>query len=729
MKVNNMILVLSVLSVSSSFAAFNDENTDYSNVEQKSYVWNEALEPIELVNSILCFTSQFNSLEFVNTGAYLILADEAACFDEEGGTDGQSSGANATTYMKVISSVTRSNDFSPLIVNAWMPEMGDGNETQAIKFKAEVSQGATDANPFGSFTFNFDLFESFDTNNQRGTGEVVTVDDVPGSIGFTIYEQYNADGQTNVQRASVVMSSDRTSGTALTGFDRGAYGEESYALTFNSTHVLMQSVNGDFSDLPYKSGNNTGTCYSRTEFNDVVHRYDLFSASTGSRVSVNSGFSIKYDGDNNGSFESYGFIGYWGLWTEQNGGIVTGDTVVRETAGSSSNYTAVVAPGRLIKNSVKTLALSQARGILFSYWDSAIFSDPNYDQWVVNYLTVTADSVGQDGFYKTGKLKWGESGPEVAEITPTLIPLSTNDSLYMYSDQLGGEVKYLEGKTSLTYYEQTFINGSETGSGELLNSGSVTFTCYDNCPIGTFQSTDLVNYSGTGSPYETTTGPFSFTFSNTGSNALTLVSSTSSEPVRFASSLTESDISSSPHSWGVRSGPMIIGSVSNPWDIYDPAITTEFYVWETGLQTWNQMATLKDSSGNYLSFDRPIQFTYQHTSANDRSGNAGVYAQQTFLLNYGGNGSFWGVPSATDGDGRYQPAFSIADGVVMGSSNQYVIKALEIEQTMQTAPGECGSLVLSDPAAPVPTGVTGDANIGTMPTVSDEPAVIAGVTQ
>ncbi|WCE30342.1 hypothetical protein [Vibrio sp. SCSIO 43137] len=732
MKINKIAFAIALLSPTASLAAYNDPGTDYSNAQTNSHIWNAALEPINLVNSILCFTDQFNSTEFVNQGAYSVLADESACFDEQDdGSQGQSSGAaNTPSYMKAIANVTREDDFSPLQAHFWLPEIGSGGDEQAIRFKAEVTGGVSADNPFGQFQFNFDFFDNFTANNQRGGGEVKTVNSVPGSIGFTMYESSTNGSDSYTQRASVIMSSDRSSGIALTGVSRtgSGAGETSYALAYNTTHVLVQSVSGDFSSLPYKSNSFTGQCLSRTNYDSFVHRYGLYNATTGAKVDINSGFPVKYDSDSNGSYESYGYIGYWGAWTETDGALSNGDTIVKDDNGVQTNYTYINAPGRLIKNTVKSLNLANARGISFSYWDDAIFADSSYDQWVVNYLTAADDSVGSDGFYKTGKLAWGSNGSTVTSQTPVQIVLAANETLYMYSEQLGGEVKYLDGQPALTYYEQSFVNGSETGSGELLQSGSVTLTCYDNCPIGNLELGDLTNYSGAGSPFETTAGPFTYTFATTGGNALTLVSVTSGEPVRYDAALTQSNIDPTPHSWGVRSGPMIPGTVSNSYDIYDPGVVTEFYVWETGIQSWNQLSTVRDGSNNIVSFEKPLQIVYQHSDANDRSGSAGSYDGQTYMVNYGGNGDFWGIP-ATNSGGQYRPLFSIADGVLLGDSNQYVIKALDVEQTMQTAAGQCGSLVITDPPVPVPSGVTGSANIGTMPVVTGDPSVIAGVTQ
>ncbi|MDP2571294.1 hypothetical protein Q8W40_03795 [Vibrio penaeicida] len=734
MKTIKILLASSVLFSGAGLAAFDDIGTDYSNANQRSHVWIEALEPIELVNSILCFTAQFKATNFANQGPYLVLADEAACFDnEDDGSTGQSSGAaNSPAYLKAVANVTRASDSDPLVINVWIPEMSGGDGDQAIKFKAEVTSGASESNPFGAFTFNFELFDQLE-GTQNGAGEIVASDSVENSIGFTLYESSTRGADTYVQSASVVMSADRSTGSAITSADRGSNTGSAYALAFNSNNVLIQNAT-DIDSLPFKTGSNTGQCLDRTQFNDSVHRYDLFNASTGASISLNSGFSFRYDSNNDSQVDAYGHVGYWGVWTEGDTTLPNGTTLVAEdeSTGTSQNYTLVTAPGRLIKNEVKTLALSNARGVIFSYWDSSVYS-AGYNQWVVKYLTVNDDSVGTDGFYITDGLNWGDNGQQITDVTDQLISISAGESIYMWSEQLGGEVKYLYGSTSLTFYEQTFINGSEVGVGDLLESGSVALKCFDRCPVGTLDLSDLASFDGSGSPYSAqvanVASAIDFSFSDSGSNTLTLMRTSNSEPVQYNSSITKQQLNNSPYNWGVRSGPMVTSDVAatmtNIWDIYDPSVVTTYYVWETGISQWNQLSTVRNSQNNIVTFDKPIQFSYTHSNANDRSGSAGSYAGQTFMLNYGGNGDLWGIPYEKQGN-QYRPKFSLADGTLVGPSDIYVVKAIEIEQQMQDATGQCTALTLEEPAVPVPTSISGNANIGVMPTVSGEPSVIAG---
>ncbi|KKK76946.1 hypothetical protein LCGC14_2858530, partial [marine sediment metagenome] len=137
--------VLALSCVSTLALAFDGPNTDYSTDRQHYRVWDEALEPVELVNSILCFTAQMRANDFVNAGPYVELVDDSQCFDDEddSGDTAQSSGAsNQPSFMEVVVDATRASDTSPVEVAVWIPGMGAGDDgEQAIKFKAVVSAG------------------------------------------------------------------------------------------------------------------------------------------------------------------------------------------------------------------------------------------------------------------------------------------------------------------------------------------------------------------------------------------------------------------------------------------------------------------------------------------------------------------------------------------------------------------------------------------------------------
>jgi hypothetical protein len=730
-------------SVSTSWAAFDDAGTQYSTDKQNYRVWNQALKPIDLVNSILCFTGQFKPNNFVNLGPYIALADEKRCFpQEEDDASSQSAGSsNTPTYAKIIVDATRGtgpND--PLLVKAWIPGLGDSS----IKIKTVISLGASTENPFGSFTFNYEMFDNFVSNVSVGKGEIKTVS-IPNKIGFTFFESEMREGQTSNKNASVVMSSDRTTGIALTSDSHGGQGQGAglaFGLAFNPSNVLLQTAD-TYANLRYKPGNNgmgTESCLSRTVFDETVWRYDLYNVADGSRVELKSGVGFKYDSDGDATFDAFGHVGYWGIWAEKPDMLLNGATIQVSAPGSNTftPYTVVKAPGRLIKNTVQQLTLSEAHGIDFSYWNPDA-QQSNFNNWTVQYLTIALDSVSADGFYKTAGNKNGPDGPmEVPLMTPVLVTLQAHQFLNMNSQQLGGTVRFTQGDSFLTFFKQEFINGSETAAGGLFANGTATLYCVDRCPVGTLGATELASWnSAYSAPVTNPMNAIAFNISNTGINPLALVRNSNEQIVKFADGLTQESLqqSNSPNAWGVRSGSLITAAVlatlTNSWEINNPSKVTVFYEWETGLNSFNKTTSIKNAAGVIQTFDKPLQITYTHTNAKDRTGNAGDFNNKLLLLNYGGNGELWGIPHSpsSSGNGRRHPLFNIKDATIIGATNQYVVRARQIEGAMQATAGQCTSLALTEPAAPVPTSVTGVADIGNMPIVTTAPAVIGGVVQ
>jgi len=192
----------------------------------------------------------------------------------------------------------------------------------------------------------------------------------------------------------------------------------------------------------------------------------------------------------------------------------------------------------------------------------------------------------------------------------------------------------------------------------------------------------------------------------------------------------------------MHSGPMVATDpvtlgISDPWEMWNQ---DTYYTYETGQNEWNQYATLITGEGVPVEFDDPINFFYTHSTANDADGNS-TYDGKKVFLTYGGDRNLWGIPgheADLDGDGngdRWYPLFSIADGAVMGpNGDEYVIKAVDMELFMTissdpvpaeltTALGNAGTLTL--PTIGAWTDPTGTA----IPTVTDDPKVVAGVIQ
>ena len=712
-----------------SEGGFLETGTDYSDAPQRSHVWLEALEPLATVDSILCFIVQLKPELEVNEGPYTVLADMDSCFENDSGDNDQSSGSQgAVNYTEVTVDSTRGEaSDAPLNVHIWFV-MDNGDSSQAIRVNGVISEGASEQNPFGSFVLSYQFSDALDSDDPDayGKGELATVDTLAGFQGFTLYESsIRGPEEMYETAASVVVNPSEDNGIALTGFRQigndAAEANKAFAISYNSDNLLLQKA-ATFEQLAYKNGDQSGTCLSRNSFTETVWRYGLYSVANGSSVELNSGFPFLYDADIDGNYDSRGYASYWGIWTEGGQDDLSGVTVQRETfdGTTGTEYELIQAQGRLMKNTVISLNLTDIDGIEFEY-----FEWNNSNNTGTNFIVVYDSESGD--FIKTATVEYGENGQNRVELeSPVAISLMSGQNLHMFSNQLGGGVQFLEGSTAITFFKQEFVTGNETGTGELFESGTATLYCYENCPKAGMTSSDLDTYDG---PYLTDStdvgSPITYTISNSGANTLELMIST--DAVAYP---TDSENSSNnQHPWGVRSGGMVAdtSSLSATTDVYDSEIVTVFYEFETGPNSWNRQAALIDSSGDIVSFDKPLEFTYRHEDANDRTGSAGNYDGQTVMLNYGGLGDLWGIPSLTDTErGYFTPAFNIADAVVVGSDDEYVVKALEIEQKMERTDGQCTSLVLNDPAVPVPTTVNGTLNNEAVPTVTDAPRYIAG---
>ena len=156
-----------------------------------------------------------------------------------------------------------------------------------------------------------------------------------------------------------------------------------------------------------------------------------------------------------------------------------------------------------------------------------------------------------------------------------------------------------------------------------------------------------------------------------------------------------------------------------------------YYVWETDLNHWQQQTILVDNTDTIVSFDPPIGFKYTHSTANDRNSDSSKDGA-VFMLEYRGNGNLSGIPGEVYSNNNWRPAITLADGVLVGDNSEYVVKAMDIQQSMTTAEDSaCEKLSLDAPSQPIPTAISQDMfGLGTLPNVMDQsPSVISGEVQ
>lgn len=766
---NNHLTGAKALADTTTLAA----TSDYVTARQNVYVWLDAVEPISFIDSLLCFTNQSQPLAMKGEGNYISWNDASRCFEDkggDGGDDSQGSGEQVQQFVTIVGNSSQASATDPLIYKGWVEDYagqsGEGGGPDVILMLGEVRKTPTDENPFGEFTLTYGLLPTLTSTetDSTGFGEVISSEATGGGASFTLYQEdsnefdgtavkcttsasvdYNEATETGLARTSQVCLE------AATG-DTPQYNDNAaFALAVNSDYVHMAK-----SDT--YAAINAGTfdsqaCLARDGFNSVVWNYSLYNKADGSAVAVNSGMQIKVDSDGDGTgtdsngFENWGHIGYWGSWREDGQNFTNGETVQQakfdDTVGDS--FTVKVAPGRLIKNTVDAIDLADLDGVTFSTWmfESDTFlltgaTDFNGDSDTNDGLEVILRAnTANNGFEVIGLRSNGENGPQVTPLSSAVaVALNSNVVLNMWSRQLGGNVRYLSGASKIRFFTRSFVDGGETATGELFASGSsVTLKCFDRCLDVNIAATDVSSSAAQNDVFRSnaaaTAADYTFAKSD-----LTLKIGV--DKVTYASGVTKDDVENSQYwSWGLNSGPMISSTVAtantittraNLYSKIEDGSVTEFYVWETGLEHWQQQMVLIDGSDNVVSFDKPITIKYTHTTANDRNGDA-TENGKVFLLEYGGKGQLWGLPSKESANNRWGPVINLKDATILGSSDQYIIKANDVEQRMQTvAASNCTSLPLTAPSKSVPTGITGDVfNIGTMPDISDQPpSVIDG---
>jgi hypothetical protein len=398
----------------------------------------------------------------------------------------------------------------------------------------------------------------------------------------------------------------------------------------------------------------------------------------------------------------------------------------------------------LIKYTANKAPLTELAGVQFHYWDEDAEGE-GYDQWIIEYI---------DGFFKyVGGISWSDRGPpEIETFAPETIALDEGESLHLWSQQLGGSVIYRGGDSFIIYNTEEVVSTLEA---------DLTFSCYDRCTKSGLSSSDLSSPDWDApytSPFQESMGgtptPVTYRFDKDEMKLYKVVGGVETAVIY------PTGVESETHQWGIRSGHLVESTEvpADPYDIYNPDEVEVFYEWEIGPNNWNKVIqVVATSNGAVQTFDKPIEFSYTHSETNDR-GDDDTYAGQRFLLSYQGDGQLHGIPfeaKVKDEEGkereegeeigddhhvRWYPQFNLNDGTILGATNQYVVKAIDIEQMMQEE--EVGSVCASldanfDNLGTLPSGLASTHNsdiatVGETPTLTGLdaiPKVVGGEVQ
>ena len=741
--------------------------SDYCNDQTSVYVEESSAQTFNTINEILCAMAQSKYDLMVNEGAYKAQIDKSLCKSgkDDASSAGESSqnsssGTGMPDYEMWTLESFRQDDSSPQTVKAWIHQKGTDYEPEMLIYaKVVITEGVSETNPYGLFTVNFKgnpviggevvpftLMKGFMTT-EMDSGKVL--------LKFTskmdtteIPPQYNE----GIPQFTYIDSATLDKGTNGTGqgtvyiYELGEWAPQGDDVTYNL------AFDNDYFHRMEPGYADTEMCLDRYSFDESVWSYGLYNQD-GSRVNRNSGFSIKATA---GGHDYYGWIGYWGLWFPNAVAVNNGDNVskINYSPGGPEEvpYTVVKSGGKLKKYIHRFLTLFDIRNVPLDYstGNGGAQGDIYRVKWDGTDFVISAK-------FDPNTNIWGP----LSQADPTKIDLTSlsYDMLYFNSQALNGTVQ-----VKLNYWDECSINPGSPPTFSCPASDATpvnsfledliypsdtlpaSFVCFSNCPdVENLSDQDPFKHYDW-EPQINTLPPASqhavYTFDK---NAMVLLSGTT--PV-----VTTTPAPNFP--WGITSGPLFDPSLlylleceMNPVNPLDPDSTCgwktwselpEYYIWETGPNSWNQFTALKDGTGTVLEFEPPLQVSYVHTWQAGEGGQVGTTS--TFNLDYSGFGNLNGIPGKCvdpdtgndipcGPDSRWIPQFNIPEGAQVDdvvTATPYFVKPLEMEQRMKEAElSNCEPLTLQTFDLPNINDYV-DPNLGDEPVVEGPPAVIGG---
>lgn len=759
-------LLVSNSIASQQAAAAPPANSPYMTDPQQSYVQDATSESIGQVNMIACVMHSMRPDALVNAGPYIALIDQNKCDSAKSSaaTSGAgATGAQAPKYMTAVVNSTRASNKDPMLVSAWISIDQDGTPATVYAHIA-ATEAPSDANPYGAFRLDYC------GKATGGSGCLMNGFMQGGSGQLSYYEADQGGGNGGSQVTALQLSSVGTS----TGSGRVSVlqssGGQSRNTTFDFAYDQSYFLRGD--------GQTAAECFSRDagdpQTGFAVWQYGLYDATTGQRFDRNSGFPISYTV----SGTRYdGYAGYFGLSMQSGAPLPASGSTVQKVSydggtSASANYTVVTHAGRLTRYTRQTRSLASIDQLpvnVFIGSATGLGLPTDNTQYVLHWDEHT------QGFIATGFMSCGSGGCNTSSLSPvvTVAPTAfTNQGgLQGWSQSLGGDVfvdlSHASGglnsaSTTVVYHVQDLVYPDDPNV-------PATLYCISNCPT----AASLQAYFGASGTAPAS--PFAGTSFNqwqpVAANALVqygvsgAVLSDGGGPVVD----TAANYAASPqYQSGVMSGRLfanmsdaLCSGQGSPAQYCDYKVNDAdvYYVWQTGSNSWNQFAALKDASNQFVHFDPPLNVGFA-VPAGSQYGN---YAGSSLVLQYNGFGDLWGIPGScvsqftnapedcSAADARYVPDFvipydpgaasqqGVVTGTVGGSSRSFLVKWLQREIRLARKDASVctaahlalpqnvslpGATQLQDPSSP-----SSSVYLGPQPTVNAAPRVIHGVVE
>lgn len=715
------LLAVAALGLLNAGAAFADppSTSAYATDRQESYVEDATSRGIGQVNMITCIMSAMRPDALVNEGAYNALIDMQKCDPNARGSSDNATGASAYATSTVNS--TRTSNTEPMRARIWIddPETPDA----VINVNVSATAAPTATNPYGQFRLDY-------CGNMEGTPGCAFNGFLEGtSAGVSYFEREQGDGGGGTKALRLTTAS-ATSGSGSLHLEDGGSNSATFSFAYNADYYRRSDDGGD-------------QCFARDardpDTGMSVWKYGLYDSTTGARIERNSGFPIEYT---HAGTKYQGFLGYYGLSLPAAAQevLVNGDTVEKVdydngSAPTRTPYTVIKAGGKLTKYTRHTRTLHEIDKLkLMTFVGNEAASFYAGAQANTPYELYWDDAAGN--FKVTAMYSCGGNGCTTQQLgsvqTVDVSFWASRGGLQGSSQQLGGEVFVnLQGVSSPVNSDQVQV---VYRSQDLVYPSSLpaALHCVRDCPTAASLAAYFAQGSQASSPFVgQTANNFQPTaaanlVNYTSDAATALLLDGAAAPVVLNASRDALDNYPQFRN-GVRTGKLFANLADAECDTgsgtyceYKVNDLDVYYQWETGVQSYNQFAAVKNSSGEFVNFDAPLQVNYTVP----QGAAYGEYAGQSIVLQYGGFGDLWGLPGycvspstnqqveCNGSEVRYVPAFVIpattSQGVVTANGTSYYVKWLQREIRFARK-----SLSVCDGAAlVVPSG-------GTLPTADD----------
>ncbi len=656
---------------------YSDAGTDYTNAVKRS--WVDDTDALDMINTILGVCSETSYSDFINAGPYkaLVRDDDDSKQSQSGNT---TTSTTTETLMEIIVDVTRASNTAPMIIKVWLYVNGPNDQPMLVRGYFEVTEGVSDAYPYGAMTAHF-KGNMVNEDGNEGLEVMQMALSVSAEDGNVVIENVDDEGITGEwvshRKVRVVANADVTQGNAYVSDQETEWSEAEGRNILPPVTVSQIAFNETY--FKETEEGQDPAVYAKDDLKHRIYRYKLFDAETGAETVLNSGFPIEFETD---SGTKNGYVGYYGLWTNNNLTLASGATV---SDMDGNEYTVFRAAGKLTKHTASEIQLGELVGAEMSKWADGVDSIVAWNGSIFRKIGYRDQSNGQIVYYAEGDITpvtFNQWEGAWCESLKSYLPIGN-----LYADTDFNPMTPVDPPTNssiLSYHTEQTLSPSEAADLTLY-----TWSFALDMPI---EQADVNNVQALQSAYWGNESEKTFRFI---ASEMMLYDAAEENQV----SLSGMDIpEGNMLQWGYHLGPL---TTERYYDGTDPDQTPYFweannaevyYTWNTGTDQWNQYVTVRDANGNFASFDPPLSFAYTHSAANDANGDDANDGKR-FRLEY--DGFSLNMPWAYNPEsGQWEPQINLADGTQLedADGNQYVVKGIE----------EC--LIMN--AVEDPTGIT-----------------------